>query len=107
MIDEQKQNMILEILELVCHNSEINWKTKEVKTTRCLNECGKQQRPKKRKLGLQKYKKKERRRKETKKEKSKEKRIIKVKKVAEEQEIQNEEEEIARLEEKTKKLVPE
>ena len=62
--------MILEILELVCHNSEINWKTKEVKTTRCLNEYRKQWRPKKRKLELQKYKKKEkkeRRRKETKK----------------------------------------
>jgi len=63
--------MILEILELVCHNSEINWKTKEVKTTRCLNEYVKQWRPKKRKLGLQKYKKKEKKKEEGKKQKKK------------------------------------
>ena len=32
------------MLWLACHNSEINWKTGEVKITRCPEECEKQQR---------------------------------------------------------------
>ena len=34
--------MILEILWLVHHNPEIDWRTGEVKITRCPKECGKQ-----------------------------------------------------------------
>jgi len=44
---------------LACHNPEIDWKTEEVKMTRCLEECGKQWRPKQGKLGWQKQKKEE------------------------------------------------
>ena len=46
VISRQKQNIILEIPWLIYHNPKINWRTKEVKITRYLDECGKQQRPK-------------------------------------------------------------
>ena len=42
VIKEQKQNVILEMLWLAYHNSEINWKTEEVKMIRCSEKCGKQ-----------------------------------------------------------------
>ena len=42
VIEEQKWNIILEVLQLVCHNPEIYWKTREVKIMRCLDECEKQ-----------------------------------------------------------------
>ena len=42
MIEGQKQSMISPISQLAHHNSEIYWKTEEVKMTRCLDECGKQ-----------------------------------------------------------------
>ena len=45
-----KQNMNLEILWLAHYNPEIDWKTGEVKIMRCPEECGKQWRPKQRKL---------------------------------------------------------
>ena len=35
VIREQKWSVILEMLWLVCYNSEIDWRTKEVKMTRC------------------------------------------------------------------------
>jgi len=35
VIREQKWSVILEMLWLVCHNPEIDWRTKEVKMTRC------------------------------------------------------------------------
>ena len=41
MIRDQKQNVILGILWLTCHNSKINWKIGEVKMMRCLEKCGK------------------------------------------------------------------
>ena len=41
MISRQKWNVILEMLWLVCYNSKIDWKTREVKMIRCLNECKK------------------------------------------------------------------
>jgi len=41
---------------LACHNLEINWRTGEVKMTRCPEECGKQWRLKQGKLGWQKQK---------------------------------------------------
>ena len=51
MIRRQKQNVILEIPWLVCYNSEIDWKTKEVKMTRYSEKYGKQQMQKQKKLG--------------------------------------------------------
>ena len=59
MIHEQKQSVILRILWLACYNPEIDWRTGEVKMTRCPDECGKQWRPKQRKSEQQKQKKKE------------------------------------------------
>ena len=34
--------VILEMPWLACHNSEIDWRTGEMKMTRCPKECGKQ-----------------------------------------------------------------
>jgi len=42
VIGGQKWKVILGMLWLARHNPEINWKTGEVKMTRCLEECGKQ-----------------------------------------------------------------
>ena len=50
VIGGQKWIVILEMLWLACHNPEINWKTGEVKMTRCPEEYGKQQRLKQEKL---------------------------------------------------------
>ena len=41
VIGGQKWTVILGIPWLACHSPEINWKTGEVKMTRCLEECGK------------------------------------------------------------------
>ena len=51
MMEEQKWNVILEIPWLACYNPKIDWRTGEVKMTRCPEECGKQWRPKQGKLG--------------------------------------------------------
>ena len=51
IIRRQKWSVILGILQLAHHNSEINWRTGEVKMMRCPEKCEKQQRPKQRKLG--------------------------------------------------------
>ena len=59
VIGGQKWSVILEILWLACHNPEIDWKTGEVKMTRCLEECGKQWRPVQGKLGWEKQKEEE------------------------------------------------
>lgn len=96
--------------QLAHHNPEINWKTEKIKMTRCLKECGRQQRLKQGKSGQQKQKKKEKKEEkeeEKKKEKKKKKRnkIIDIKKVAKEQEIWDKKEKATRLEEKAKKLV--
>jgi len=42
IIRGQKWTVILGIPWLACHNPEIDWKTEEVKMTRCLEEYGKQ-----------------------------------------------------------------
>jgi len=42
VIGGQKWNMILEMPWLAYHNSEIDWRTGEVKMTRCPEECEKQ-----------------------------------------------------------------
>ena len=52
VIGGQKWTVILGIPWLACHNSKINWKTEEVKMTRCLEECRKQWRPKQGKVYL-------------------------------------------------------
>ena len=41
VIGGQKWSVILGMLWLGCHNPEIDWKTEEVKMTRCLDECRK------------------------------------------------------------------
>jgi len=45
VIGGQKWMVILGMIWLACHNPEIDWRTGEVKMTRCLEECGKQWRP--------------------------------------------------------------
>ena len=42
VIGEQKWTVILGMLWLAHYNPEINWRTREVKMTRCPEECGKQ-----------------------------------------------------------------
>jgi len=42
VIGGQKWMVVLEIPWLACHNPEIDWKMREVKITRCPEECGKQ-----------------------------------------------------------------
>ena len=42
VIGEQKWTVILGMLWLACHNPEIDWRTGEVKITRCPEECRKQ-----------------------------------------------------------------
>ena len=42
VIGGQKWTVILGMLWLACHNPEIDWRTREVKITRCPEECGKQ-----------------------------------------------------------------
>jgi len=51
VIGGQKWSIILEIPWLAHHNPEIDWKMGEVKMMRYPEECGKQWRPKQRKLG--------------------------------------------------------
>ena len=50
----QKWTVILGMLWLACHNPEIDWRTREVKMTRCPEECGKQWRPVQEKSGWEK-----------------------------------------------------
>jgi len=111
VIRGQKWTVILGILWPAHHNLEIDWRTGEVKMTRCSEECGKQWRPVQGKLGWEKQKKEEeagrKREEKDKKKKQKRRKMMKVKKVAEEWEIWDEEEEVARSEAEAKKLVPE
>ena len=41
VIGEQKWSVILEILWLAHHNTKIDWRTREMKMTRCPEECTK------------------------------------------------------------------
>ena len=82
--------------------------------TRYLEECGKQWRPVQGKSGWEKQKEEEakeeeekKRKERNKKRKQKKRKMMEVKKVAEEWEIWDEEEEAAKLEAEAKKLVPE
>jgi len=109
VIGGQKWEVILGMPWLARYNPEINWKTGEVKMTRCPEECGKQWRPVQGKLGWEKQKEEDRKeevekRKEEreKKKKSKKGRTVEVRKIAEEW---DEEEEAAKSEAEAKKLV--
>jgi len=114
VIGQQKWTVILEMLWLACHNPEIDWRTGEVKMMRCPEECGKQWRLVQGKSGWEKQKEEEAKEEAGRKREEKEKKMkmkkgktMEVKKVAEEWEIWDEEEETARSEAEAKKLVPE
>jgi len=86
----------------------------EVKMTRCPEECGKQWRPVQGKSGWEKQKKEEakeevgrKREEKDKRKKQKKGKIMEIKKVVEEWEIWDEEEEAVKSEAEAKKLVPE
>ena len=93
MIGEQKQNVILEMPQLACHNPEIDWRIEEVKITRCSEECGKQWRLKQGKPEWQKQREEEKKEEAEKKreekveKKQKKTKTMDVKRVAEEWEI--------------------
>jgi len=112
VIGGQKWTVILGMPWLAHHNPEIDWRIEEVKMTRCLEECGKQWRPVQRKSGWEKQKEEEvkeeaekKREERNKKKKQKKGKTVEVKRIAEEWEIWDEEEEIARSEAEAKKLV--
>jgi len=114
VIGGQKWSVIIGMLWLARHNPEVNWRTGEVKMTRCLPECGKQWRPKQGKLGWQKQKEEEAKkevgkrreeRAEKQKKKPKKERRMEVKRLTEEWEIWDKEEEAAKSEADVKKLV--
>ena len=114
VIGGQKWLVILGMPWLACHNPEIDWKTGEVKMTRCPEKCGKQWRPVQGKSGWDKQKEEEARKEVEKKKEEKEKKkkqrkgkTAEIRKVAEEWEIWEEEEEVAKSEVEAKKLVPE
>ena len=114
VIGGQKWKVILRMPWLARHNPEIDWRTGEIKMTRYPEECGKQWRPVQGKSGWEKQKEEEakeeaRKKREEKERKKKQKKgkMVEVRKVAEEWEIWDEEEEAAKSEEKAKKLVPE
>jgi len=97
---------------LAHHNPEIDWRIEKVKIMRCPEECGKQWRPVQGKSGWEKQKEEEtkeeagKKREEKKKRKEQKKgKTMEVKKVAEEWEIWDEEEEAAKSEAEAKKLV--
>jgi len=102
------------MLWLAHHNPEIDWRTGEVKMTRCPEECGKQWRPVQGKLGWEKQKEEEtkeeverKREEKDKRKKQKKEEPMEVKKVAEEWEIWDKEEGVAKSEVEAKKLLPE
>ena len=113
VIGGQKWTVILGMPWLACHNPEIDWRTGEVKMTRCPEECGKQWRPVQGKSGWEKQKEKEakeeagrKREEKDKRKKQKKGKTMEIKKVVEEWEIWDEEE-AAKSEEEAKRMVPE
>jgi len=114
VIGGQKWTVILGMPWLARYNLEIDWRMGEVKIMRYPKEYGKQWRLVQGKLGWEKQKEEEgkdevgkKREEKDKKKKQKKGKTVEVKKVAEEWEIWDEKEEVARSEEKVKKLVPE
>jgi len=105
VIGGQKWSVILGMPWLARHNPEIDWRTGEVKMTRCPEECGKQWRPVQGKSGWERQKEKEAKKKAEKRKEEREKekkkkpkkgKTMEVRKVAEEWEIWDEEEEAAK-----------
>ena len=114
VIGGQKWTVILGMLWLAHHNPEIDWRTEEVKMTRCSEKCGKQWRPVQGKSGWEKQKEEEakeeageKREEKEKRKKQKKGKMMEVKKVAEEWKIWDEKEKVAKSEVEAKKLVPE
>ena len=115
VIRDQKQSVILEILQLAYYNPEIDWRT-EGKYDEMSREVWKVVKAKAEKTRISKTKRRGEERKKRKKRKEEEveaerkepkrERIIKVKRVAEEQKIWVKEKEVAKSEEEAKKLVP-
>ena len=113
VIGGQKWTVILGMPWLARHNPEIDWKTGEVKMTRCPEECGKQWKPVQGKSEWEKQKEEEakeeagrKREEKDKRKKQKKGKTMEIKKVAEEWEIW-EKEEVTKSEAEVKKLVPE
>jgi len=73
VIGEQKWMVILGMLWLAHHNSEIDWRIREVKMMRCPEECRKQWRPVQGKSGWEKQKEEEAKEEVERKQKEKEK----------------------------------
>ena len=114
VIGGQKWIVILGMLWLAHHNPEIDWRTGEVKMTRCPEECGKQWRLVQGKSEWEKQKEEEakeevgkKREEKEKKKKQKKGKTMEVKKVVEEWKIWDEEEKAAKSEAEAKKMVPE
>ena len=114
VIGRQKCMVILGMPWLACHNPEIDWRMGEVKMTRCPKEHGKQWRPTQGKLGWKKRQKEKvkqeagrKQEEKNKKKKQKKGKMVEVKRIAEEWEIWDEEEEAAKSEVEARKLVPE
>ena len=91
VIGGQKWMVILGMPWLARHNTEIDWRTGEVKMMRCPEECGKQWRPVQEKSSWEKQKEEEakeeagkRREEKKKKKKQKKGKMMEIKKVAEE-----------------------
>ena len=112
VIRGQKWTVILGMLLLARHNSEIDWRTDEVKMTRYPEECGQQWRPIQEKSGQEKQKEEEAKeeverkwKEKNRKKKQKKGKTMEIKRVAEEWEIWDEEEEAAKLEVEARKLV--
>jgi len=94
VIRGQKWTVILGMPWLAHHNPEIDWRTGEVKMTRCPEECGKQWRPVQGKSGWEKQKEEEakeevgrKREEKNRKKKQKKEKTVEVKRVAEKWEI--------------------
>jgi len=94
VIRGQKWTVILGMPWLAHHNPEIDWRTGEVKMTRCPEECGKQWRPVQGKSGWEKQKEEEakeevgrKREEKNRKKKQKKEKTMEVKRVAEKWEI--------------------
>ena len=112
VIGGQKWGVILGMPWLARHNPEIDWKTGEVKMTRCPEECGKQWRLVQGKSGWEKQKEEEakeetekrKEKKKKKKKKQKKGKTVEVRKIAEEWEIWDEEEKVAKSEVEARKF---
>ena len=102
------------MLWLVHHNLKIDWRTGKVKMARCPEECGKHWRSTQEKSGWERQKEEKAKEKTERKQEEKDRikkqkkgKTVEVKRVVEEWEIWDEEEEVAKSEVEARKLVPE